>query len=163
MRPEIVSFLFGVAGTCVGFVLSELGLGIRGWQQRKAARRQMVLDLAAAVLEASMSIATMLSKDFREKFHGEVMPTEQAAVFTDAFNDALGRMRLLLLRVEVECPDVISSRATQVSELVDDAMAELAFIGRVREAQPDSWKKLEHLAVEVRKGAGDLARLSRSA
>jgi hypothetical protein len=108
MNSAVVSGLFAVVGTTLGWVLSEAGAGWRGFAER---RRMQKAEAAARVFEAArVAVAIcegmrwLIQVDVAKKVHSEGIGREAYGVKVIDLAEQLQQLRLIPLTVTARGP-----------------------------------------------------------
>ena len=120
MSNAIVSGLFAIIGTTLGWVLSEAGAGWRSYAERRRAEQAeataRVLDAARTAVAISEGVRWLVQVDEAKKLHGEGIDREAYGVKVIDLAEQLQQLRLIPLTVTAKGP---RSALPQIGILVD--------------------------------------------
>lgn len=119
MSSTVVSGLFAVIGTTLGWVLSEAGAGWRSFAERRRVRQieatARVFDAARIAVAICEGIRWLILVDVSKKLHGEGIGREAYGVRVIDMAEQLQQLRLIPLTVTAKGP---RSALTQIDILV---------------------------------------------
>jgi hypothetical protein len=131
MSSAVVSGLFAVVGTALGWVLSEAGAGWRSFAERRRARQieatARVFDAARIAVAICEGIRWLILVDVSKKLHGEGIGREAYGVKVIDMAEQLQQLRLIPLTVTARGPQSalpqIDILVTRTQALWDDFAA----------------------------------------
>jgi hypothetical protein len=131
MTDAVVSGSFAIIGTALGWVLSEVGAGWRGYAERRRADQAeataRVFDAARTAVAISEGARWLIQVDVAKKLHGEGIGRQEYAKKAIEVAEQIQQLRLIPLSVTAKGPRSALSRidvlVAQTQALWDDFVA----------------------------------------
>jgi hypothetical protein len=109
MNSAVLSGLFELIGTALGWVLGEVGVGWRSSAERRWASEAdadaRVLNVARVALAFSEGARYLVQVDVVKRQHGEGVSRDEYSAKALALPEQLQQLRLALLEVQAKGPD----------------------------------------------------------
>jgi len=131
MTDAVVSGSFAIIGTAVGWVLSEVGAGWRGFAERRRAHQAeaaaRVFDAARTAVAISEGARWLIQVDVAKKLHGEGVGRQEYGRKAIELAEQIQQLRLIPLAVTAKGPHSalpqIDALVARTQALWDDLVA----------------------------------------